>query len=168
MGIGLAKVMKSKTASILLMAGEQISASFAGMQIVRGRLVLPLWAILQPKAAPVLKCPWWSMKAEKIQWCFSLLKAEWFTPTKLRYGSKMMGPRTQLDQAYDFLVSLFPCFSIAMHFCSHLIPCRLIVKWLQNRTSRWSWWYFALVLLSSCSCRWTQSTKSWIRAPLPF
>lgn len=150
------------------MAGEQVQCFFHRDADCSGRLVLPLWAILQPKTAPVLKCPWWSMKAEKIQWWFSLLKAEWFTPTNSRYGLKMMGPRTQLDQAYDFTVSRFPCFSIAMHFCSPLIPCRLIVKWLQNRTSRWSWWYFALILLSSCGCRWTQSTKSWIRTPHPF
>lgn len=67
---------------------------------------------------------------------------------KRAYGSKMMVLRTQLDQAYDFIVCLFPCFSIVMHFCSHLIPCSLIVKWLQNRTSRCFWWSFALSLNS--------------------
>lgn len=55
-------------------------------------------------------------------------------------GWKMTVLRTQLGEGDDFAVSLFPCFSIFMHFCSHLIPCRLIVKWLQNRTSRWFWW----------------------------
>lgn len=48
--------------------------------------------------------------------------------------------RTQLDQGDDLAVSLFPGSSFGMHSCSHLIPCRLIVEWLQHRTSRWFGW----------------------------
>lgn len=54
---------------------------------------------------------------------FQFLKAEPFIP-----GWKMMVLRTQLDQGDDFALPLFPCFSIVVHFCSHLIPRRLIVK----------------------------------------
>lgn len=94
----------------------------------------------QERFRHVLKCLWWSMRPKKTPLIFFISKSWAFHSCTSGGGWKMTELRTQLDQGDDFAGSLFPCFSIVMHFCSHLIPCRLIVKWLQNRTSRWFWW----------------------------
>lgn len=140
--------MKSNISSILLMAEEQLHHFSHRVAQCSGEIGA---FILGNTSAKSSNCPKMSLMiydGRENPLIFFISKS-WAVPScKRGYGSKMTVLRTQLDQAYDFIVSLFPCFSIAMHFCSRLVPCRLIVKWLQNRTSRWFWWYFALILNS--------------------
>lgn len=128
MGFGLAQVMKSNISSILLMAEEQLRHFSHWDAQCSGEIGASILGNILAKSSNYPKMLLVMYDASENPLIFFISKSCAVHSCKHAYGSKMVVLRTQLDQAYDFIVSLFPCFSIIMHFCSHLIPCRLIVK----------------------------------------